>query len=80
MAELNANPIVEQGVKEEINNLFKNLKADITSWPKTNELEKVQIKANSPFYNQDVDKNFFYEKITQLEDYISNLLDYLLDK
>ena len=75
MAELNANPIVEQGVKEEINNLFKNLKADITSWPKTNELEKVQIKANSPFYNQDVDKNFFYEKITQLEDYISNLLD-----
>ena len=50
MAELNANPIVEQGVKNEIKNLFKNLKADINTWPINKELEKCNIKVNSPYY------------------------------
>ena len=76
MAELNSNSIVEQGVKEEIKNLFKSLKADITTWPKTKELEKCHIKSSSPYYGQDVDKDkdFFYKKITELGDYINNLL------
>ena len=74
MAELNANPIVEQGVKDEIKILFKNLQADINSWPKTKELEKCHIKANMPFYGQDVDKEYFSKKISKLEDYINNLL------
>ena len=74
MNELFLNSIVEQGVKEEIKNLFKNLKADISTWPKTNELEKCHIKTNSPYYGQEVDKDFFYKKITELDDYINNLL------
>ena len=76
MAELNSNSQVEQGVKEEIKNLFKNLKADINTWPKTKELEKIHIKSSSPYYGQDVDKDkdFFYKKITELGDYINNLL------
>ena len=74
LAELHSNSVVEQGVKEEIKNCFKNLKADINSWPKTNELEKCHIKANSPYYGQDVDKEFFYKKISEIDDYINNLL------
>ena len=74
MAELNSNQNVEQGVKDEIKILFKNLKADINSWPKTKELENCQIKTNSPYYGQDVDKEYFSKKIAKLDDYINNLL------
>ena len=76
MAELNLNPIVEQSVKTEIKNLFKNLKADINTWPKTNELEKCNIKVNSPYYGHEVDKEFINKRIKDpaLADYINNLL------
>ena len=76
MAELNANPIVEQGVKNEIKNLFKNLKADINTWPINKELEKCNIKVNSPYYGQEVDKEFINKRIKDnaLADYINNLL------
>ena len=77
MAELNLNPVVDQGVKDEIKILFKNLKADINSWPKTNELEKCNIKVNSAYYGQDVDKEYFLKKIPKLIDYINNLLGIL---
>ena len=73
LAELNANSVVEQIVKEEIKTLFKILKADINSWPKTKELEKCHIKVNSNFYG-DIDKDIFYKKISVLDDYINNLL------
>ena len=69
---------MEQGVKEEIKNLFKNLKADISTWPKTNELEKCHIKTNSTYYGQDVDKEYFYKKITELEEYFNNYINNLL--
>ena len=76
MAELNANPIVEQGVKNEIKNLFKNFKADINTWPINKELEKCNIKVNSPYYGQEVDKEFINKRIKDnaLADYINNLL------
>ena len=76
MAELNSNPILEQSVKTEIKNLFKNLKADINTWPKTNELEKCNIKVNSPYYGHEVDKEFINKRIKDpaLADYINNLL------
>ena len=75
MAELHSHPIVEQGVKNEIKNLFKNLKADINTWPKTKELEKCNIKANSPYYGHEVDKEFINKRIKEqaLADYINNL-------
>ena len=78
MNELFLNKIVEQGVKEEIKNLFKNLKADISTWPKTNELEKCHIKTNSTYYGQDVDKEYFFKKITELEEYFNNYINNLL--
>ena len=74
LAELNCNSAVDQGVKEEIKNLFIILKTDINNWPKTKELEKCHIKANSPFYGRDVDKDYFYKQISELDDYINNLL------
>jgi len=74
LVELNGNPAVDQGIKEEIKNLFLILKTDINNWPKTKELEKCHIKTNSPFYGRDVDKDFFYKKISELDDYINNLL------
>ena len=74
LAELHGNQAVDQQIKEEIKNLFKILQADVSSWPKTKELEKCHIKANSPYYGHDVDKDFFYKKISELDDYINNLL------
>ena len=74
LAELNWNTAVESGIKDEIKKLFKILQIDIGTWPKTKELEKCPIKANSTFYGQDIDKDFFCKKISELDDYINNLL------
>ena len=74
--ELNSNSAVEPYVKEEIKNLFNILQLDINSWelPKNKVLEKIHIKANSNFYGREIDKEFFYKKINELDDYINNLL------
>ena len=74
LSELNSNPAVEPGLKEEIKSLFKTLQADINIWPKTKELEKCHIKTNSSFYVREINKEFFYKKISELDDYINNLL------
>ena len=74
LCELHGNSAVDPGIKEEIKNLFKILSTDINSWPKTKELEKYHIKANSPYYGGNIDKDFFYKKISELDDYITNLL------
>ena len=74
LAELNLHPSVDQMVKEEIKGLFKALQVDLNNWPKTKELERFHIRKNSSAYTRDIDKDFFYKKISELDDYINNLL------
>lgn len=74
LVELHSNQAVDQQIKEEIKNLFKILKTDMNQFSKTKELEKYPIKSNLTYYGHDVDKDFFCKKISELDDYINNLL------
>ena len=74
LVELHGNQAVDQQIKEEIKNLFKILKTDMNQFSKTKELEKYPIKSNLTYYGHDVDKDFFCKKISELDDYINNLL------
>ena len=76
LAELNINSAVEPYIKEDIKNLFTILQVDINSWelPKNKVLENIHIKPNSNYYGREIDKDFFYKKINELDDYINNLL------
>lgn len=75
LAELWGNENVNNSVKNEIKNLFKVFKKEVSNCvPKTKELGEYNIKTNSSFYNTDIDKDSFSKKISELEDYINNLL------
>ena len=69
---------IDNSIKEEIKTLFKTIDVDTSSLTITKDLDKYHVKKTSQnlYKNRgyEIDQNFLYEEISDLEDYINNLL------
>ena len=68
---------IDNSIKDEIKSLFKAIDVDTNSLTITKDLEKYHVKKTSQnFYKNrfEIDQKYLYDEISELEDYINNLL------